>query len=381
MPRRHRPPAALAARRSALRLSARWSWRARTAAAPTARPGPAGRPDGVRPPRCSAASTSARWPPRPRSAASPGRPATPPTGAHPIPGTPGSWTSAASGSRSTPTPCWSASASPRRPGRTWPGSPVEPVAASGTRPGATDQAAPSRCRSSRARRSCRCGPEAERREAVAAGQVAAVAGEIAGQVPVDPPETDDQTERHLRRVDPAAVVRRARGDRRGRRAPSPTRPVGHVLLGDRRSVTRGPWRSSVYTNAYAGPFLADQKTPSRAPGAGVTGELHGPRHRLRRRRGRPGRLGQRDFQPRSGPASHCRSRRSSRRCSPAPSPCCSDPAPVRRTAGTSAVAAGPCRGRGPPRSRARSPPGTPRCPPYPRRRRPPGAPRRARTAR
>ena len=51
-----------------------------------------------------------------------------------------------------------------------------------------------------------------------AGQVAAVAAEIAQKVPSDPPETDDQTDGVCDRVDPSAVARRARGGPRRCRA-------------------------------------------------------------------------------------------------------------------------------------------------------------------
>ncbi|MEO5711071.1 MAG: hypothetical protein ABIQ59_14775 [Nocardioidaceae bacterium] len=87
-------------------------------------------------------------------------------------------------------------------------------------------------------------------------QVAAVATEIAAEVPSEPPETDEQTTGLCDRVDPAAV-REVLGQDPGV-SRSFTYPSGSATCSwatgavDARAVT-----VAIYTNAYAGPFLAD----------------------------------------------------------------------------------------------------------------------------
>ena len=104
-----------------------------------------------------------------------------------------------------------------------------------------------------------------------AAQVAAVATEIARKVPSDPPETDDQTKGVCAQVDQKAVhdvLGEAPGVSR-----SFTYPNGSATCSwatgarDARAVTVG-----VYTNVYAGPFLADlEKTEPSAEVPGVPG--------------------------------------------------------------------------------------------------------------
>ena len=88
-----------------------------------------------------------------------------------------------------------------------------------------------------------------------ARQVAAEATEVARSVPADPPETDDQTTGLCAEVDTAAVRDVLGKDPALSR--SFTYPTGSVMCSwatgvvDARTVA-----VSVYTNAYAGPFLA-----------------------------------------------------------------------------------------------------------------------------
>lgn len=104
-----------------------------------------------------------------------------------------------------------------------------------------------------------------------AGQVAAVAAEIARKVPADPPETDEQTEGICDRVDPSAVRGVLRADPGVSRSftyasgsASCSWATGAV---DARSVT-----VVIYTNAYAGPFLANlEASEPSSPVPGITG--------------------------------------------------------------------------------------------------------------
>ena len=102
-------------------------------------------------------------------------------------------------------------------------------------------------------------------------QVAAVAAEIARAVPVDPPPTDEQTSGVCTRVDRSAVRDVLKADPGVSR--SFTYPTGSATCSwataavGARSVT-----VSVYTNVYAGPFLADlEGTEPSAKVPGITG--------------------------------------------------------------------------------------------------------------
>lgn len=107
-------------------------------------------------------------------------------------------------------------------------------------------------------------------------QVAAVAAEIATQVPADPPETDEQTTGVCDQVDPAAVRGVLRQDPGVSR--SFTYPSGSATCSwatgtiDARVVT-----VAVYTNPYAGPFLADLRgNEPTAEVPGITGAFTNP---------------------------------------------------------------------------------------------------------
>jgi hypothetical protein len=104
-----------------------------------------------------------------------------------------------------------------------------------------------------------------------AGQGAAVAAEIAQKVPSDPPETDEQTDGICDRVDPSAVRAVLGGD------PGLSRSFTYM-----RGSATGSWATGavdarfvnvgVYTNAYAGPFLAElERSEPSAKVPGVTG--------------------------------------------------------------------------------------------------------------
>ena len=104
-----------------------------------------------------------------------------------------------------------------------------------------------------------------------AGQVAAVAAEIAQKVPSDPPETDEQTDGLCDRVDESAV-RAVLGEDPGV-SRSFTYPTGSATCSwatgavNARLVT-----VSVFTNAYAGPFLAElERSEPSAKVPGITG--------------------------------------------------------------------------------------------------------------
>jgi hypothetical protein len=104
-----------------------------------------------------------------------------------------------------------------------------------------------------------------------ADRVAAVATEIARAVPSDPPETDEQTSGVCARVDPSAVedvLGKEPGLSRSFTYPSGSATCSWATAAvDPRSVS-----VSVYTNPYAGPFLADlEGTEPSAVVPGITG--------------------------------------------------------------------------------------------------------------
>ncbi len=100
-------------------------------------------------------------------------------------------------------------------------------------------------------------------------QVAAVAGEIARRVPADPPETDEQTDGICSRVDPAAV-RDVLGEDPGI-SRSFTYATGSATCSWATGAVDAKEVSvAVYTNSYAGPFLADLR--GNEPTADVPGD-------------------------------------------------------------------------------------------------------------
>lgn len=104
-----------------------------------------------------------------------------------------------------------------------------------------------------------------------AGQVAAVAAEIAQKVPSDPPETDDQTDGICDRVDPSAVRAVLGGEPGVSR--SFTYPSGSATCSWATGAVGGRFVAvGVYTNAYAGPFLAElEHSEPSAKVPGITG--------------------------------------------------------------------------------------------------------------
>ena len=212
-------------------------------------------------------------------------------------------------------------------------------------------------------------------------QVAAVAGEIARRVPADPPETDEQTDGICGRVDPAAV-RDVLGEDPGV-SRSFTYATGSATCSWATGAVDAKEVSvAVYTNSYAGPFLADcaaYEPTADVPGDGDAFTIPGVAYADRR--GRPGRVGPRHLPAaRRSPhpaARHAAAQGAARR---ARSRCCGrHPLDERRERRRRQRPGVPVAGLLV--AVPRSPPGSPRCPPYPRTRRRPAGPRPARRAR